>query len=91
MKKKYILTSLFLALFSEFSYSASGGLSKVNNTMQLVSDALSAVAVVTVTISIMWAGYKVLFKGDPMMEGAKILGGGVFIGCATQIASMLVG
>ena len=59
--------------------------------MQLVSDTLSAIAVVTVTISIMWAGYKVIFKGDPMMEGAKILGGGVFIGAASQIASMLVG
>ena len=89
MKKINILLSLLL--FSSSSFAAGGGLSKVNTTMQLVSDTLSAIAVVTVTISIMWAGYKVLFKGDPMMEGAKILGGGVFIGAASQIASMLVG
>lgn len=87
MKKQ---TLLFLTIISNFSFAA-GGVQKVNATMELVSDALSAIAVVTVTIAIMWAGYKVLFKGDPMMEGAKILGGGVFIGCAAQIASMLVG
>lgn len=88
---KKINTLLSLLLFSCSSFAASGGLSKINTTMQLVSDTLSAIAVVTVTISIMWAGYKVIFKGDPMMEGAKILGGGVFIGAASQIASMLVG
>jgi len=88
---KKINTLLSLLLFSGSSFAASGGLSKINTTMQLVSDTLSAIAVVTVTISIMWAGYKVIFKGDPMMEGAKILGGGVFIGAASQIASMLVG
>lgn len=88
---KRLLKIIALYLYSNIAFAANGGIQKVNNTMQLVSDALAAVAVVTVTIAIMWAGYKVLFKGDPMMEGAKILGGGVFIGCAASIASMLVG
>ncbi|MCX8680303.1 TrbC/VirB2 family protein [Gilliamella sp. B2865] len=87
---KKINTFLFTLLFSCGSFAA-GGISKVNSTMQIVSDVLSAIAVVTVTIAIMWAGYKVLFKGDPMMEGAKILSGGVLIGAAAQIASVLVG
>jgi type IV secretion system protein VirB2 len=89
MSKKS-LTILFFSIFSNAAFAA-GGIQKVNTFMDIIAATLSAIAVVTVTIAIMWSGYKLLFKGDPVMECGKILGGGLFIGCSAQIAAVLVG
>lgn len=89
MNKK-TLTILFFSVFSNAAFAA-GGIQKVNTFMDIISATLAGIAVVTVTIAIMWSGYKLLFKGDPVMECGKILGGGLFIGCASAIASVLVG
>lgn len=74
---------------SQFAHSA--GLSKVNSIMEKVSSALQTAAVVTVTVAVFWAGYKIVFGGQTFREAAPILIGGVVIGSAAQIASLLVG
>ena len=43
------------------------------------------------TIAILWAGYKVLFKGAALMEVAGPLMGAVLIGAGPWIAEILVG
>lgn len=66
-------------------------LQKVNDIMDNVATALTAASVITATVAILWAGYKVLFGGQTFREAAPILIGGLLIGGAAQIASMLVG
>lgn len=67
------------------------GLTKVNKIMENVSTALQAAAVITVTVAVFWSGYKIVFGGSTFREIAPILIGGIVIGSAAQIASMLVG
>lgn len=86
MKIKILTLS---TLYSAFAYSA--GLEKVNEIMEKVKTAMTAAAVVTVTVAILWAGYKVLFGGQTLREVAPILIGGLLIGSALQLAQLLVG
>ena len=44
-----------------------------------------------VTIAIMWAGYKFLFKHADIAEVGKILAGGLLIGGAAELARYIVG
>jgi hypothetical protein len=43
-----------------------------------------------VTVAIMWAGYKFLFKNADMAECGKILAGGLLIGGAAELAGYLL-
>jgi glutamate-1-semialdehyde aminotransferase len=44
-----------------------------------------------VTCAIMWAGYKFLFKHADIAEVGKILGGGLLVGGAAELAAYLLG
>ncbi|MDR1709130.1 MAG: TrbC/VirB2 family protein [Candidatus Accumulibacter sp.] len=79
---------LFAAAFDVLA--ASGGLDKVNSFMESVLSVLHGVAITVVTISIMWAGYKYLFKHADIGEAAKILCGGLLIGGASELANYLL-
>ena len=52
---------------------------------------LSAASIAVVTIAIIFAGYQIAFNNKRIAEVSPILIGGVLIGAAGQIASMLVG
>ena len=52
---------------------------------------MQTVSLVVVTISVMWAGFRVLFMGNAFQEVAKPLLGGIMIGSAGWIASLFVG
>ncbi len=69
---------------------ASGGLSKVNNFMDNIAGILRGAAIVTVTVAVMWAGYKFLFTQATVMEVGKIVIAGLLIGGAAEIAGYLV-
>lgn len=90
MQKKILIIYAISLIFINPAFAA-GGLSNVNTILTNVSDALHAAAIVTVTIALFWAGYKVLFQGQTLREVAPILLGGILIGGATEIANMLVG
>ena len=66
------------------------GLEKVSTGLQSLLTFLRTISVVVVTIAIIWAGYKFAFKSADMGEILKILGGGILIGCAAEIARFLL-
>jgi type IV secretory pathway VirB2 component (pilin) len=70
---------------------AQGGLSKVNTFVENVLTVLRGVSISIVTIAIIWAGYKFLFKHADLGEAGKILGGGLLIGGAAELAGYLLG
>jgi len=70
---------------------AGGGLTKVNTFMDNVLTVLRGVSITVVTIAIIWAGYKFLFKHADLGEVGKILGGGLLIGGAAELAGFLLG
>jgi type IV secretory pathway VirB2 component (pilin) len=69
---------------------AAGGLDKVNTFVQNVLVILRGISIGVVTIAIMWAGYQFLFKRADMGECGKILGGGLLIGGAAELAGYLL-
>jgi type IV secretory pathway VirB2 component (pilin) len=80
----------FAALFAVEPAFAQGGLDKVNTFMDNVLSILRGVSITVVTIAIMWAGYKFLFKHADIAECAKILAGGLLIGGAAELARFLL-
>jgi len=70
---------------------AEGGLDKVNTFVQNVLAVLQGIAIAVVTCAIMWAGYKFLFKHADIAEVGKILGGGLLVGGAAELAAYLLG
>ena len=86
-----LLSLLALAvLFATEPAFAQGGLDKVNTFLDNVLTVLRGASIAVVTIAIIWAGYKFLFKHADMMECLKILGGGLLIGGAAEIARFLL-
>ena len=95
-KNSKLLFNVFIALYlllaiSDAAFAQTGGLDKVNSFMDNVLGILRGVSIAVVTIAIIWAGYKFLFKHADMGECAKILGGGLLIGSASEIARYMLG
>lgn len=64
---------------------------KVVGFFDNIKTILDAVSIVVVTIAIIFAGYQIAFANKRIADVAPILIGGLLIGAATQIASMLIG
>lgn len=63
---------------------------KVNSTMALVESILNGVAITAFTVTIMWTGFKMAFQHAKWTEVSNIVIGGIFIGGASALASLLV-
>ncbi|CAB4326407.1 TrbC/VirB2 family protein [Brucella sp. 191011898] len=91
-----ILPHLLLALIVTIAViepnlaQAAGGLDKVNESMQKVLDLLRGVSITVVTIAIIWAGYKMAFQHARFMDVVPVLGGGLVVGAAAEIARYLI-
>lgn len=85
----YMAVAAFLTLFA-VEPALAQGLDKVNTFMENVLAVLRGISITTVTIAIMWAGYKFLFKHADIAEIGKILGGGLLIGGAAELARYLL-
>jgi type IV secretion system protein VirB2/type IV secretion system protein PtlA len=83
------LACLF-ALEPAFAQAASGGLDKVNTFMESILAILRGVSIITVTLAIMWAGYKFLFQHAGLRDLMPIIGGGLLIGGASEVAIYLL-
>ena len=79
----------FFLMMPEFAHAA--GLDKVNTFMENVAAILRGAAVVTVTVAVMWAGYKFLFMNATVMEVMNIVIAGLLIGGGAEIARYIVG
>lgn len=80
-----------LATMALANPSFGAGVERVNRTVEMIKTVLTSIAVVVVTIAILVAGYKIIFGGQTFREVAPIIVGGVIIGAAAEIASLLVG
>lgn len=92
-EKAFTMVVLFLglALVATDPAFAQGGLEKVNTFVDNVLAILRGISIAVVTIAIIWAGYKFLFKNADMGECAKILAGGLLIGGASELTGYLLG
>ena len=88
--QKVLPLALLTAVAAEPTLAAAGTQS-VTNFFNTIQGTLQTVSLVVVTISVMWAGFRVLFMGNAFQEVAKPLLGGIMIGSAGWIASLFVG
>ena len=85
------LIPALLAIVAAEPALAAAGTQSVTNFFNTIESTLQTVSLVVVTISVMWAGFRVLFMGNAFQEVAKPLLGGIMIGSASWIASLFVG
>ncbi|ELW9445253.1 TrbC/VirB2 family protein [Burkholderia cenocepacia] len=69
---------------------ASAQLSQVNTLLITIQNTLLGVGGVVCSISIIWAGFKMMFQHARFGDIAHVFIGGLFVGCATVIAGMLI-
>ncbi|PPU05587.1 TrbC/VirB2 family protein (plasmid) [Xanthomonas campestris pv. campestris] len=69
---------------------AAAGITKVNETMELLSGALKVIGIPLATIGLMWGGYKMQFQGSSFSELAPKFGGMVLAGAASTIAGYVM-
>ncbi|WP_244307124.1 TrbC/VirB2 family protein [Paraburkholderia silvatlantica] len=65
-------------------------LSQVNTLLTTIETTLLSVGAVVCSISIIWAGFKMMFQHARFGDIANVFIGGLFVGCATVIAAMLI-
>lgn len=65
-------------------------LSQVSTLLTTIQTTLLSVGAVVCSISIIWAGFKMMFQHARFGDIANVFIGGLFVGCATVIAAMLI-
>lgn len=88
--KGSVLTLAMLAALFVVEPAFAQGLTKVNTFVDNILTLLRGISLAAVTIAFLWAGYKFLFKKADMTEVGTILGGGLFIGGAAELAGWLI-
>lgn len=73
-----------------FAVPAWAQLSQVNTLLSTIQTTLLGVGGVICSISIIWAGFRMMFQHARFGDIANVFIGGLFVGCATVIASMLI-
>lgn len=87
-KLKSKILVFVLALMPSFMLGA--GIEKANTLMSNVYTALHAIAIITVTVTIMWVGYKVIFGGRALNEFGNVIVGAILLAGASEIAVFLL-
>jgi type IV secretion system protein VirB2 len=72
------------------STSAWAQLSQVNTLLNTIQTTLLGIGGVICSISIIWAGFRMMFQHARFGDIANVFIGGLFVGCATVIAGMLI-
>lgn len=65
-------------------------LSQVNALLSTIQTTLLGVGGVICSISIIWSGFRMMFQHARFGDIANVFIGGLFVGCATVIAGMLI-
>lgn len=87
-KYRTLLISFYISFFTHPAYA---DFQKANKLLTKVEQGLRSLSLVTVTLAILWVGYKVLFGGSTIQECAPVIIGAIIIASAAEIAKMLVG
>lgn len=86
-----LLAGVLCSLVDPAWAQAVGGLDRVNTFVESILAVLRGVSVGVATIAIIWAGYKFFYSRADLSEVLYILGGGLLVGGAAEIARYLVG
>lgn len=86
---RYLMPAL-LALTLRPRLVLAQGFDKIEQTVINVNDILVTISVAVVTISIIWAGFKMIFQGARLADVANVLIGGTLVGGAAAFASYIV-
>lgn len=85
---KYLIPAATLAVSVP---AMADGFTKASTLLEKVSAGLLGLSIVTVTIAVLWVGYKVLFAGNTLRECAPIIIGAILIASASEVARLMVG
>ncbi|MCA8024759.1 TrbC/VirB2 family protein [Burkholderia cepacia] len=88
--RKTALTIILATSSLMFASSAWAQLSQVNTLLNTIQTTLLSVGGVICSISIIWAGFRMMFQHARFGDIANVFIGGLFVGCATVIAGMLI-
>ena len=61
-----------------------------NTIMEKVSSGLHGLAAITITVAVIWIGYKTLWKGESLSQCGYIIIGGILIGGGSEIGALLM-
>ncbi|PAV02515.1 TriB protein [Arsenophonus sp. ENCA] len=88
-----ISASLFALAFSVFTINPAlaDGFVRATTIMQKVATGLHGLAAITITVAVIWVGYKTLWKGESLSQCGNIIIGGILIGGGTEIGALLMG
>ncbi len=89
LRNTALLAWLQLMVFSPTPAVATG-FQRANTVMENVSTGLSGLAAITITVAVIWVGYKTLWKGESLTQCAYIIIGGILIGGGSEIGSLLM-
>ncbi|PAK12562.1 type VI secretion protein [Burkholderia ubonensis] len=88
--RKTALTIILSTSSLMFTSPACAQLSQVNTLLNTIQTTLLSVGGVICSISIIWAGFRMMFQHARFGDIANVFIGGLFVGCATVIAGMLI-
>ncbi|EBZ4664282.1 TriB protein [Salmonella enterica subsp. enterica serovar Bovismorbificans] len=66
------------------------GFQRANIIMEKVSTGLQGLAAITITVAVIWIGYKTLWKGESLSQCGYIIIGGILIGGGSEIGALLM-
>ena len=91
-KLKVAVSLLSACLLSVFSAppAFADGFTRANTVMEKVSTGLHGLAAITITVAVIWVGYKTLWKGESLSQCAYIIIGGILIGGGSEIGALLM-
>lgn len=66
------------------------GFAKANELMAKISTGLHGVAAITITVAVVWVGYKVLWNGQSLKDCGNIIIGAILIISGAEFAALFV-
>ncbi|ENP7393680.1 TrbC/VirB2 family protein [Salmonella enterica] len=79
-----------MSVFAASPAFAADGFTRANTIMQKVSNGLHGLAAITITVAVIWIGYKTLWKGESLSQCGYIIIGGILIGGGSEIGALLM-
>lgn len=93
LKKLKSLLSRPLAVMSSLALASpafADGFAKANELMAKISTGLHGVAAITITVAVVWVGYKVLWNGQSLKDCGNIIIGAILIISGAEFAALFV-
>jgi type IV secretion system protein VirB2 len=84
----HVMTSAMSALAASPAFA--DGFAPANTVMQNIATGLHGCAAITITVAVVWVGYKTLWNGDSLKSCGHIIIGGILIGGGSEFAALLI-